>query len=314
MNRKLTNRILVIFIVLLSMVVVFGQVSIAASNGGRTASDFLLIGLGAGATGMGGAYSAVAEGAIASYWNPAGLTALQGGEVVLGHYALYQDITLEHGTAAYQVGDRTTVAASLTFLNYGQIDGYDVYGNTTGDITAYDWTGGVSVGYLVNDDISVGITGKYISQNLDDISASAFAADIGAKYHFDKFTVAAAFANLGSDMVFESVSEKLPTLFRVGLAIDPFGQKFRTSVDVEKRFYGQLVIRNGFEVSFDEQYFVRTGYNYFPQQEERSFGHGLFMGVGARFSQAEFNYAFTPKDHYTSESLHRLSLALRFGQ
>jgi len=314
MNRTLINRILVGFSALVIIVATFGQVSIAASNGGRTASDFLLIGLGAGATGMGGAYSAVAEGAIASYWNPAGLTALRGGEVVLGHYALYQDITLEHGTAAYQVDDRTTVAASVTFLNYGQIDGYDVYGNTTGDVIAYDWTGGVSMGYVFTDDISVGVTGKYISQNLDDIRASAFAVDIGAKYQFDKFAVAAAFANLGSDMVFESVHERLPTLFRVGLAIDPFGQLFRTSVDVEKRFYGQLVIRNGFEVSFDQQYFVRTGYNYFPQQEQRSFGHGLFMGVGARFNQAEFNYAFTPKDHYTSESLHRLSLALKFGR
>jgi hypothetical protein len=202
----------------------------------------------------------------------------------------------------------------VTFLNYGQIDGYNIHGVTTGDISAYDWTGGVSLGYAATDNLSLGITGKYISQNLDDISASAFAADFGAKYQFDKFAVAAAVANVGSDMVFESVSAKLPTLVRLGLSVDPFGQRFITSVDVEKRLQGQLVIRNGFEVCFEEQYFVRTGYNYFPQQEERSFGHGLFMGVGARFNQAEFNYAFTPKDDYTSESLHRLSLALKFGR
>ena len=97
------------------MVALIGKVSVAASSAGRTAADFLLIGVGARAAGMGRTYTAVSEGAPASYWNPAGLSGVEGGEVVLSHFSWFQDITLEHGTLAYQINDKTALTASVTF-------------------------------------------------------------------------------------------------------------------------------------------------------------------------------------------------------
>jgi len=76
------------------VVALIGKVSVAASNAGRTAVDFLLIGVGARAAGMGGVYTAVSKDTPASYWNPAGLSGGEGGEVVLGHFSWFQDITL----------------------------------------------------------------------------------------------------------------------------------------------------------------------------------------------------------------------------
>ena len=47
------------------------------TNRGTTAASFLEVGIGARSMGMGGAYVAVAQDAIAMYWNPAGLSRIQ---------------------------------------------------------------------------------------------------------------------------------------------------------------------------------------------------------------------------------------------
>ena len=41
--------------------------------------------------------------------------------------------------------------------------------------------GGISVGYLLRDDLAIGATAKYVNQRLDVYTASAFALDLGLK-------------------------------------------------------------------------------------------------------------------------------------
>ena len=311
--RVIVKRILVGWVFLLFLVALLGRVSVAETNAGRTAADFLLIGVGARAAGMGGAYTALSEGAVASYWNPSGLTTVEGGQVLLGHFSWYQDLSLEHGTFAYQANDVTTVAASITFLNYGTVNGYDLNGEYTSDITVYDWSGAVSVGYKINENLSVGSTVKYINQKLDDISGSTFATDLGIRYNKERFTVAGFLGNIGPDMKFDSEKDHLPSSGRVGVAVYPFNNSFLTAVEFEKMFYGGTIIRQGFEFNYNSQYFIRTGYNYFPADENRSFGNGITLGAGVRLNKAEFDYAYTPSEKYSTSDLHRISVVFKFG-
>ena len=50
---------------------------------GTTAGQFLRVGLGARAVGLGGAFSALADDVTAIYWNPAGLAQIENREVSL---------------------------------------------------------------------------------------------------------------------------------------------------------------------------------------------------------------------------------------
>jgi len=169
---------------------------------------------------------------------------------------------------------------------------------TTGEITAYDWCGRLSVGIRAGYNISLGLSGKFINQKLDDINALAFGVDVGVKYQSDRLAVAAAVTNIGAGM-----KERLPTTTRFGIAAYPFFKTFMTSFELEKKVYGGTVIRNGFEMSFSDQYNLHTGYSYYPGHEYRPFEPGISIGAGVQFTWGEVDYAFTPKERYSSETL-----------
>jgi hypothetical protein len=299
---------------ILIVAALFCGVSVAASDVGRSAADFLNIGQGARASALGGAYTAVSEGSTAAYWNPAGLAQLGAAEVSLGHFAWYQDITVEQACLAFPLSaDGAVVAASVTYVNYGTIEGYDEAGAFTENLSAYDLAGGVSLGFGLTDRLSVGVTGKVISQRLDTYSASAFAADFGLKYNFGKFALAGAVTNLGSGLTFDKVTEDLPTAIRVGVAASPFNSGFMTSVDVEKRLNGDYIIRQGLELGFSHRYFLRAGYDYLPSQDGRALATGMSIGAGLDLDFAQFDYAFTPNDKSTTEDLHRFTIVFSLG-
>ena len=58
-------------------------------NADSYSCDFLSIGAGARALGLGGAFVAIADDSTAAYWNPAGLCQLEGRELVLMHAAKF---------------------------------------------------------------------------------------------------------------------------------------------------------------------------------------------------------------------------------
>lgn len=314
MRIRSLNRVIFLWILLVVLVALFGDISVAGPNAGTTAADFLLIGVGAGAAGMGGAYSAISQGASAVYWNPAGLVGMERAEVSFSHYSWYQDINLEHGAIAFPLGERLTVAASVTFLDYGMIEGYDLNGMPTGEITAYDWSGGLSVGFGLTDQLSVGATGKFVNQKMANISAATVAGDLGITYRADRFAAALVLTNNGKSMKFDEYNEKLPAAARLAVAISPFSPLFTTSVEVEKRIEGDLVVRQGTQLGFAERYFLRAGFSYFPSDDLRPFGSGFSMGAGLRLSRATMDYAYSTRDSYAGEDLHRFSLTLALGK
>jgi hypothetical protein len=285
----------------------------AATDVGRSAADFLMIGHGARAAALGGAFTAMSSEVSSAYWNPAGLSSLDRTGVSLGHFAWYQDITVEQVSFGLPLSDRFAGALSATYVNYGEIAGYDVDGVSTGDLVAYDWVGGLSLSVALSESFALGVTGKYVNQRLDDFSASAFAADLGLRYSTESFAAGATVVNFGGDLTFNQVSEKLPTAARFGLMFRPMAGTVATSIEVEQRFQGDLMIRQGLELGFQDSYYLRAGYDYLPAQDGRRLATGMSAGAGLRLDFAEFDYAFTPNDKSTSEDLHRFTLTFLFG-
>jgi len=311
MTRNL-YKILIFFAVAICLCVLFGDMAVAGSNNGTASADFLNIGVSARAAGLGGAYTSIADDASASYWNPSGLVSIESPQLIFSHFAWYQDINYEYLAIVLPASDRFVFSIHSSYLDYGTIEGYDVYDNPTGSINStYDLAAGISVGYRVTDDFSAGLTAKYVMLSMDNLKASVIAADLGAKYRMNNYIFGVCLTNFGQDFRFNSVMEKLPIGVKIGMSATPFGPSLFGAIEVENQFYGGLAIKNGVELNFEKRYFLRTGYSFYPGQDNQVAGQAFSFGVGAILGPTQFDYTFSPKENISSESIHRLSIILR---
>ncbi len=178
---------------------------------GDYAADFLRIGVGARPMAMGGAYVALANDASATYWNPAGWAGVSRIAVQLEHVPLFSGLAQYNSMSAHLAFDYST-SISLNWIRlgvddiprYGALEGsrYDrlILGQhrSSGEALGYfsdkedaillsfrrsiildlEMAGGFSDVYLPTE-ISVGFTGKYIHQKLDQYAGSGQGIDAG---------------------------------------------------------------------------------------------------------------------------------------
>lgn len=292
------------------------QGSVAGTDGGRTAADFLRIGWGARAAAMSDAFTAVSRGAEATYWNPAGLAAMDSPtQISLGHLSWYQGASVEHGAAAFRMSDRFSAGAALTFLSYGSIDGYGRDGVANGsNVTAFDWALGLSGAVSLSDALAVGASARFVNQRLDDLSAEAVGFDLGLGLDLGWIRLAAVAANLGSDLDFDGFRASQPAMLRLAGAIRPIGEDFLTSLELRQDFSGSSSLRHGAELAFDDTYFLRGGYSLFPGDDARGLVQQTAIGAGLRWGSTEIDYAYGTADRFSEESVHRLTVRFSLGR
>ena len=311
MNRLLHNSIIV-FLLVATFGFITPEKSLAVSKGGRTAAEFLSLNLGARSSSMGGAFTSIASGADAVYWNPSGIIQSNKGEIIVSHISLFQDINLEYGAGVVKVNKDLSLSAFIIYLGYGTIEGYDISGERTDDLTAYDMALGFGGAYIVNDKISVGTNLKYINEKLDQISGNAFAVDFGIKYTEQKYSIAAVVRNFGTKIKFENVEERLPLSASLGITGKFFENQMLSSIEFERRAYGNSFIKSGLEYNFNDKYFIRTGYNLNLDVEDRTSNSGLNFGLGSKFNNALVDYSISLKEKYSSDVLHQFSFKYLF--
>ncbi len=84
----------------------------------KYANDFLSIGVGGRALGMGSAYTAAANDVTSGYWNPAGLSKLEFPEIILMHDQRYGDIvSYNYARWRIKVSKDETVGLSAVVLS-----------------------------------------------------------------------------------------------------------------------------------------------------------------------------------------------------
>jgi len=278
---------------------------------GTTAASFLSVDVGARAVGMGSAYVSVVEDATAMYWNPAGLSRVKGNEAVFSHSQWVADIKMSYAGIAVNLGDFGSVGVS------GQFETMDEMERTT--ILEPDGTGemfgagsyafGLSYARNLTDRFSIGMSAKFIHEQIFHSTANGAALDIGVLFNtqFNDMKIGMSITNYGTKMriagrdmqtqidpdptvsgnnanisgYLKTDAFDLPLLFRVGASVDVL-KGYRKSnlilaLDALHPNDDYESINVGCEYVFNKILAIRAGYkSLFAKDSEE----GLNLGVG----------------------------------
>lgn len=282
-------------------------------DAGTTSGALLRLGTGARGPALGDAMTASALGADAMHYNPAGLGFTDRAEVS----AMYQNLVLDIGQGqvgfVHPINSVSTWGFGLNYLDYGKTKRVllmDVINNTNGSTTfsGQDILLSGSYGREITDQVSAGITTKLLNQEIDNISATAFAVDLGLQLRPRGWPIRFGVSgqNLGTKIKFERVQEELPLLVRGGLAVDLFNDRVTISADLEKARNQDLSFNVGGEVRLFEMLALRVGYD-----DRIDADNGLTAGFGVKVSDIAVDYAYVPFGNLGNT--HRLALTYKFG-
>ncbi len=318
----------------------FSKVSTAAAQ-------FLKIGVGARAMGMGETFVAVANDASTLYWNPAGLTNIKSASLMVSHSQWFADIYHDFAAMAIPLNNNDFIGISAIALNtdeqevttIDQPDGAGIFYDVS-DIAI-----GISYARALTDRFSTGITAKYIQQNAYNETARSVAIDIGTylRTGYHGLTIAMCMSNFGGRMKLEgrdlialvdindeidgnyrtdarlkTESWPLPLNFRVGIAMDIMGgvdpffssqdNRFTLAIDGNHPNDNEERVNVGGEYSWREMLFARVGYKINYDVEKWAFGGGLKFDIGQQ--KLAIDYAMV--DFADLGTVSRFSVELMF--
>src|ERR1044071_9210601 len=233
--------------------------------GSKTGADFLKIPVGARSLGMGQAFSALAEGADALNWNPAGIVPVPGkkdptGNLALSHQQLFFGNNLDYMAVAIPTS-KIALGLSLARLSYANQDGRDENRNETGSFGANDMAMGAALGMKFSQ-LRLGSQIKFIRQSLAGEQASGMALDVGflSPTPSARLTIGGSVQNLGPAMHFLEEQDPLPLILSLGAAYQ-FSAPFLISLDIHSLpRQNETSISIGTEFSPQNAIVLRAGY------------------------------------------------------
>lgn len=288
-----------------------GSQPLLASGPGSTGGNVLNIGVGARAIGMGEAYTAMADDVSSLHWNPAGIAFMNQSQASFMYNKFMKDLTYQNASVAvpFEYGG---LGASLSYLSYGDIQGYDEDGNATGGLSAHSGVATVGAAWL-GDFWAAGVSLKGVQQKLVDVTATGVAADAGLNLLYPRevfggtLRAGAVLRNMGSGLKFINQTDPFPMQWRVGAAaVQMANRKLNVSVDYGKERGLDGAFYAGSEYWLLPFMALRVGYAGTDAE-----GNGLRGGVGLHYRDFSFDYAYS---NFGDLGLsHRYELSLRFG-
>lgn len=301
---------------------------------GTSSMQFLSVAPDARAMGVGTAYNALAGGAHALYWNPAGLTRTSGHDLAVdrvdyfldaAHYGVAYGASLgsfgHMGVHFYMADMGSFQETRVDHLGFVDQGGTQVYnpGLTGATFTLRSWVAGVSYARAFTDRFSAGLTAKLAREDLWLSDAQAFLFDFGMTYAtgFRSLHLGASVLNFGAPVTYGEDAFPVPLLFRLGGAMDLLGAEALIAVSTGNRLTATFDViqpndydqqwAGGMEYAFLERFFARAGYQHNHDIASYSFGIGLqqpiaFVRLGLDYSYSDMSEAFG--------AIHRIGISL----
>lgn len=309
----------------------------------KYAGEFMAIGVGARALGMGGAYVAVANDIISGYYNPAGLANLNYPQIGLMHAEQFGNlVNYDYASVAIPFGTDMSFGVSVMRLAVDGIpdtrDALVIRGTTQrlSDITDpraginpelvtefsdQDWAFYFTFAKRHSGDFYYGANVKIIRRDIAEFGAWGVGFDVGALYTpVENLFIGANLQDITTTLVAWNTgrNELISPTAKVGASymVEFLGGRITPALDFDIRFENRKFASNfnigpvsfdmhaGFEYNFKNLFAVRAGYNDVKQ---------FTLGAGVKLPKLNIDYSFARFNYSANERLddtHRISLIL----
>ena len=295
---------------------------------GQAGFQFLRIPVGARETAMGNTGLASSAGASAFYWNPAGVAQLKGFEAQFSNLEWFGGVAYQQFIAASSIGSVGTMAFSIQYLSYPDIiETTEQAPDGTGATFApYDIAVGLNFSRMMTDRVAFGMNLKYLGETIAQVSASAFAVDIGLSYitNYQGLQLGFVIQNYGTKGQFsgsglrrfilrddgppgqtpvpvniESDEVELPSTVQMGFSFLPFKEdnmSLKLNADYVVSTFSSNRTNIGGEFGYNDMVFLRGGFFMnsdfnTDQSGQATFGAGIHYPVSDNF-KLSFDYAY----------------------
>jgi len=277
-----------------------------AAQAASTGATFLKIDIGARSAGMGGAYSAIAEGPEGMWVNPAGVALTKGKNAMVMHNSYIGDINQEY-LGYQQEGKAGSWGFSYMTMDLGSQAAFSPTNVALGTFTPTDRVMTFGYGRKMNKRMAAGVSLKYISSEIQRFSDSTFAIDAGVIYKMPGQPLRLGFTlqNLGQGLELGAGADSLPTLFRVGAAYKVPKTELLLAMEGEFAKGGDPVWKMGAEYTLTQLVSLRAGFN-----NSNDLDNGYTYGLGFNQKNYKFNYAYIP--YGTFGNTHRFALDVKW--
>lgn len=289
-----------------------GLCGVSHADVGESSFEFMLLGVGARASAMGEAFTAVSGDAGAPFFNPASAAMMNGTEFSFAHISYLEDVSIEQFSLLTRY---RSIRYGLS-LNIGAVADIERRGNSPtdeplGTFDEHNVTASFFIAVPVTEKISIGNSAKIAYEKLDLEDATALALDIGVFYTIaPEIAIGGSIRNLGTKPKFVSESFDLPREYRLGASYrtseNSRYEGILLSADLFKPEWGNKSSKFnvGGEYNYQNIVFLRAGY-YFGY-DSRS----ISVGGGLAYQNYLFDYAYVPGKNNLGNT-HRFTLRIR---
>jgi opacity protein-like surface antigen len=286
---------------------------------------------------MGNAMSAVTEGNLVSYYNPA-LTVFQERNSFQTSYSflsLDRALNFVNFTRKFDfysskdsTKPRSTAGISIGIINSGvsNIDGRDNDGVQTGTLQTSENQFFLGLANKFSDKVAIGISLKFYYYKLyQQINATSFGIDIGGLYKInDQFNFSLMISDLNSkykwdtgpiyDVNGTTTENKFPLLKKIGLSYTNKEAKIIVAAEFESSNGETNILRAGVEYNIIERFYLRAGIDQFNISNKDwpvkpSAGFSYFKQFGSIVVGVDYAFQI---EQYSPQDRHIVGVSINF--
>ena len=282
----------------------------------QTAYNFLRLPVSAHAAALGGDnISLVDDDATLIFQNPALINDVSDRTINLNFMTYMEGAKTASAAFLKAAGERGTWGVTAQYMDYGSMKETTADNQELGTFSARDIAIGGTFAYALTNEISGGVTAKFITSYIGSYNSLALGVDLGINYYHEDYdlSLSAVARNLGGQFkAYKDDFDRIPLDLQIG-ATKRIGQSpLRVSAtmsrlnDWSEGFGRHFAI--GADVLLGQSIYVAAGYNFRRANEmkisdaEGSSAHGAGLSIGAGLSLERFKLHVAYAKYHVSAS------------